>query len=79
DDDDASAGAGMALLGFASPLADTSPLARTMAPVARDRISVDCTPGFWLRRVRCASASSDCPASIAAAVATAAAAAGAIG
>lgn len=36
------------------------PEARTTAPLARERMSVEVTPGFWARRVRSAVVSSGC-------------------
>jgi hypothetical protein len=39
------------LFGFADELFDIRPDVRTIAPVSRERMSVLCTPGFWLSRV----------------------------
>lgn len=41
-------------------LVEINPEVRTMSPVSRRRISVDCTPGFWERRVKRAVVSSGC-------------------
>ena len=46
------------LFGFADELFEIRPDVRTMAPVSRERMSVLCTPGFWLSRVSNARVSS---------------------
>jgi hypothetical protein len=52
-----SAEAGSALSGFTEPDFDMSPDVRRIAPFVRESNSVLWTPGFWLRRVNCASVS----------------------